>query len=131
MIPRIDASLDDIYSVLEKYGHAASVQTRYLGPVSTYIPDSWASIELEVIWKPECPDNDPWAVRQWQQERVRACIADLQRHGWYLHSRLRIEHGSQVGGDLWTLNGDCVDEPRQSGISCTAKFEVTGFPAKA
>lgn len=131
MIPRIDADLGDVYRVLEHYGCPASVQTRYYGPISAYIQDSWASIELEVMWKPECPVDDPWAIRQWQQEQVRACIADLQARGWYLHRQLRIEHGGHVGGDLWTLNGDCVNEPEQSGISCTAYFEVYGFPPSA
>lgn len=127
MIPRIDAKLENLYAVLNKYGYA-NTATRYHGHVNAYVQDGWASIDLELIYADETPSEDPWELRRWGLDRVKACLAELQSHGWYLHGHLDIDQHSAVDAATWTLKGDCFSEPTEWGMATKASFEVIGFP---
>lgn len=128
MIPRVDAKLENLYAVLNKYGYA-NTATRYYGAVSAYVEDGWASICLELAYVPgETLHEDPWELRRWGLSKVKECLAELQSQGWYLHGHLDIDQHSAVDGGGYTLHGDCVAEPAEWGMQTKASFEVIGFP---
>lgn len=130
MIPRVDAKLENLYAVLNKYGYA-NTATRYHGVVNAYVADGWASIDLELVYvHGETPNEDPWELRRWGLDKVKECLAELQEHGWYLHSHLDIDQHSAIDPATWTLHGDCVAVPTEWGMSTKAHFEVIGFPPK-
>jgi hypothetical protein len=128
MKARLDARVEDLHEVLDRYG-PSDVSFEFFHTITRTAPGD-AGVKLSVAYKPGAPQDDPWELRSWQMAQVKQCIADLAGSGWYLCDRLRLEYGGSVRGGVFTLEGDLHIEPEQFMIGCTADFRVQGFPPK-